>query len=62
MVWECMPRKCVEQIRWMKSQLRSHLATMSPIIGSSPAAAMAVPAAANGVGICPACPLGGEAE
>ena len=45
MVWECMPRKCVEQIWWMKSQLRSHLVTLSPIIGSSPAAAMAVPAA-----------------
>lgn len=45
MVWECMPRKCVEQIWWMKSQLRSHLAPLSPIIGSSPAAAMAVPAA-----------------
>ena len=44
MVWECMPRKCVEQIWWMKSQLRSHLAPLSPMIGSSPAAAMAVPA------------------
>jgi hypothetical protein len=26
MVWECIPRKCVPQIFWMKSQLRSHLA------------------------------------
>jgi hypothetical protein len=50
MVWECMPRKCVEQIRWMKSQLRSHLASMSPMIGSSPAAAMAVSAVALGSG------------
>jgi hypothetical protein len=53
MVWECMPRKCVEQICWMKSQLRSHLASMSPMIGSSPVAAMAVSAVAPRVGICP---------